>query len=645
VKDALNNITQYQYDANGNLTKVIDAKGNATNYTYDSLNRLIQISYADGTSESYEYWADGKLKTKTDGRGWKTYFFYDSVGRLMHKLYDNGTGVGYNYDAVGRMTSEYDLTWTGTPPNYTITWTGNTITYQYDAAGRLTKKTLPNGRYIAYTYDSAGRRTQMTDYFGGQTNYSYDALGRLTSLTNPFGEVTTFQYDANSRLIRKNLANGTYTTYSYNSRGFLTGIYNYKSNGTLITYATYTYDAVGNRLSMSTPEGNYSYSYDAIYRLTGEVNPIGGTYSYTYDAVGNRLSMTHNGQTINYVYDAGNKLLQAGNTTFTYDGNGNMVSKTENGQTTTYVYNYEDKMVQVNLPNGSSIVYSYDHSGKRIAKTAGGTTIDYYFDGDDLVTEAQGANILAYYTQGPGLISQRRNNASYFYHYDGLGSTKALTDANQNIQNTTKYDAWGNILQVNGTITNPYLYVGELGYYGDGDAGMYLLTQRWYNPVIGRFVVRDPISKTAKAKWINRTSGTLASYIYGANNPTYSVDPTALTSIKEYLEAWNQCMKDAREEYERCACYFKGTQAPPELLTLGCATLCTIPCSMLKGPAAGACVVWCTAICKTISQIGGDWAASKIASLFLGICNDIYNQLTESCHIAFWFCRERVYGR
>jgi len=100
--------------------------------------------------------------------------------------------------------------------------------------------------------------------------------------------------------------------------------------------------------------------------------------------------------------------------TFTYDGNGNMVSKTENGQTTTYVYNYEDKMVQVNLPNGSTIVYSYDHSGKRIAKTAGGVTIDYYFDGDDLIAEAQGANILAYYTQGQGLLSQRRNNASYF---------------------------------------------------------------------------------------------------------------------------------------------------------------------------------------------------------------------------------------
>ncbi|MGC8843126.1 MAG: RHS repeat domain-containing protein [bacterium] len=74
----------------------------------------------------------------------------------------------------------------GSLPNYTITWTGNTITYQYDAVGRLTKKTLPNGRYIAYNYDSAGRRVQMTDYFGGQTSYSYDGLGRLTSIANPF---------------------------------------------------------------------------------------------------------------------------------------------------------------------------------------------------------------------------------------------------------------------------------------------------------------------------------------------------------------------------------------------------------------------------------------------------------------------------
>ena len=278
--------------------------------------------------------------------------------------------------------------------------------------------------------------------------------------------------------------------------------------------------------------------------------------------------MTHNGQTINYVYDAGNKLLQAGNTTFTYDGNGNMVSKTENGQTTTYVYNYEDKMIQVNLPNGSSIVYSYDHSGKRIAKTAGGTTIDYYFDGDDLIAEAQGASILAYYTQGQGLISQRRNNASYFYHYDGLGSTKALTDANQNIPNTTKYDAWGNILQAFGTITNPYLYVGELGYYGDGDVEMYLLTQRWYNPVVGRFVVRDPSDKEENL------------FVYCRNNSANFVDPKGLQS--GWYVFWWSCVPSpfplaTWQDLQKCLynCAREGAFTwPPNRQWLGCLARC-----------------------------------------------------------------------
>ncbi|MBC7329737.1 hypothetical protein H5T88_05180 [bacterium] len=152
-------------------------------------------------------------------------------------------------------------------------------------------------------------------------------------------------------------------------------------------------------------------------------------------------------------------------------------------------------MVQVILTSGASIVYNYDHEGKRIGKTMDGTTKDYYFDGDDLIIEAQGENILAYYTQGQGLISQRRNNASYFYHYDGLGSTKALTDANQNIQSTTIYDAWGNILQASGAITNPFLYLGASNWYAEFgidssvlylSANTVLSTSTFYNPAIAR---------------------------------------------------------------------------------------------------------------------------------------------------------------
>ncbi|MBC7328195.1 transglycosylase SLT domain-containing protein, partial [bacterium] len=125
----------------------------------------------------------------------------------------------------------------------------------------------------------------------------------------------------------------------------------------------------------------------------------------------------------------------------------------------------------------------------------------------------------AYYTQGQGLISQRRNNASYFYHYDGLGSTKALTDVNQNIQSSYKYDAWGNILQSSGTITNLYLSVGELGYYRNGDSGMYLLTQRLYNSVIGRFTSPGPVFA-------------VKDFLYCEDDPVNEIDPLGLVSNK-----------------------------------------------------------------------------------------------------------------
>ena len=34
------NVTRYEYDANGNLSAVIDAQGKRTRMTYDAVNRL-----------------------------------------------------------------------------------------------------------------------------------------------------------------------------------------------------------------------------------------------------------------------------------------------------------------------------------------------------------------------------------------------------------------------------------------------------------------------------------------------------------------------------------------------------------------------------------------------------------------------------
>ena len=89
--------------------------------------------------------------------------------------------------------------------------------------------------------------------------------------------------------------------------------------------ATYTLDAVGNRLSMREFDGTTSYLYDNLDRLTQVTYPGGEQVTYAYDPMGNRTSLvsTVSGST-SYTYDAADRLLTAGATGFTWDNNGRM---------------------------------------------------------------------------------------------------------------------------------------------------------------------------------------------------------------------------------------------------------------------------------------------------------------------------------
>jgi YD repeat-containing protein len=78
--------------------------------------------------------------------------------------------VAYTYDAADRLTQ--------------IQQGANVVMMAYDAAGRRTSLTLPNGVTTAYAYDAASRLTGLTYTSGGNTlgtlTYAYDADGRRT---------------------------------------------------------------------------------------------------------------------------------------------------------------------------------------------------------------------------------------------------------------------------------------------------------------------------------------------------------------------------------------------------------------------------------------------------------------------------------
>ena len=71
---------------------------------------------------------------------------------------------------------------------------GNTVSYEYDAAGRLITATLPNGGVTKYHYNINGNLSGVENAAGERTSYVYDAVGNLISVTAPDGGTVSYTY-------------------------------------------------------------------------------------------------------------------------------------------------------------------------------------------------------------------------------------------------------------------------------------------------------------------------------------------------------------------------------------------------------------------------------------------------------------------
>ena len=63
-----------------------------------------------------------------------------------------------------------------------------------------------------------------------------------------------------------------------------------------------------------------------------------------------------------------------------------------------------------------------------------------------------------------------------------------------------------------GTTANPFKYVGRYGVMDEGN-GLSYIRARYYAPVLGRFITKDPLTgKDGDSQSLNR-------YVYALNNP------------------------------------------------------------------------------------------------------------------------------
>ena len=360
----------YTYDANGNVLTVTDSHGTITR-TYDALNRvssytdtygkviryeydavgnLSRLIYPDNTAVTYAYDANHNLVRVTDWANRVTSYTYDVNNRVVGVTKPDGSVTTTVYDSKQRVTSTIERKASGAVISG--------FEYTYDDLSRIVEeKVLANSTKMCYTYDSLGRVTKRTkknlnNAVLSEESFTYDAAGNVTDAPD-----SCFAYDTNNRLTA---FNGSSVSYDLDG--------NMLSNGSL----SCTYDSA-NRL---TSAGGHTYTYNAEDVRIRNLCPCSEDTTYTYNTNA-KLSMllmkTTCGVVTKYVYGRGLIGEEIGNAfkTYHFDARGSTTAIT-------------------NASGNITDTFAYDTYGKLISRTGTSEIIFAYNGRDGVVTDDNG---------------------------------------------------------------------------------------------------------------------------------------------------------------------------------------------------------------------------------------------------------------
>jgi len=527
VTDPLDQVTSFAYDEVDNLTSQTDVLGRVTRFEHDALSRPVRRTLPDGAVESMSYDAAGRKVSHTRPGGDTITFAYDARDRLVAKGLPGGAHALFTYTAAGNLASMADA--------------HGTTTFEHDVRDRLVRRTSPAGWELGYGYDAHGNRTEVRATVGAAslaTTFAYDALDRLSRVTDPQGGQYEHAYDPNGNLASLAYPNGVVTAYAYDSRNRLLDLGTRDADGNVLLGLAYTLGAAGNRTRIAEHDGTVSdYAYDALYRLTGERVSAGAAFLYedafAYDAAGNRLSRTHDDGggapvTLTSTYDVRDRLLTAGAESFTWDIDGNLRSRT-GPKAASLTWDFENRLTGVDLAGGVQVENAYDAGGERVSARVAppsepASAVTFLVDASRELSRSvaevdESGNLLAYYVWGDQLLGVVRPAGTRYFHQDGLGSVRLLTDETGQVTDRYRFAAFGELAEHDGSDPNAYLFAGEIA---DLNSGFYFLRARWLDPAAGRFASADPFPG------LLFEPQSLHKYVYVDNDPVNRTDPSGL---------------------------------------------------------------------------------------------------------------------
>ncbi len=406
--------TSYTYDGRGNLTQTLHPGGGYEKSEYDLFNNCVCLTNPLGYKTETIYSPLGNPLAIYYPDGTSERFSYNPDGTLAEAMNQHGAIARYNYDLFGQVIQE-DLyikgeivkthTWQKTP--FTLLCEtdpqGVVTTYQSDFVGRTTCKKIEDQTYY-YAYDNLGRltHTQIEDLFSID---SFDLLGRLIQQK----EIDLF--------------------------------------GKTLTEISYTYDAAGNKTSVTTNGGTFCTEYDAYNRPVKQIDPSKNQLTYGYDLT-SMCQTDPKGVVTTTLHDYRDHPLQQTVT----DPNGRFLHKTEMhydlaGNCTSQTEHLFDQITPLKSITNH---WTYGPMGRLESQLLGGEqkTLFYYDERGRLHTIVKPDSTKLYYQHDAlGRIARfYGKDFDYRYTYDQSDRILSIYDGFSGQKNERYYDTYGNLI-------------------------------------------------------------------------------------------------------------------------------------------------------------------------------------------------------
>ncbi|WP_435240228.1 RHS repeat-associated core domain-containing protein, partial [Streptomyces sp. YPW6] len=576
--DAAFDTTTYGYTPHGQLAKVTDPVGNSWTYTYDQLGRQTKSDDPDKGVTKTVYDDRSQVTSTEDARGTRLFNIYDNLGRKIELreestagtlrsswVYDTLTGAkgqlaeSTRYQDGNAYTSkitQYDKQYRPIRTAVVIPDSEGALagTYQSGASYK------PSGLLGGVSYSAAGALP------GGAVVYSFEDRTLRPIRVSGQGMTASVKYSNTGKPLQYELgltSGGKKTwstnTYQWGTQRLATSRVDREDQNGVDRHATYTYDELGNVLSISdvsrTGTDNQCFTYDykrqvkeawaqavpncaAAPSAPATGGPAPYWNSYTYDKIGNRATETR--------HDPGGNVAKDIQRTYTYPAPGgkqphtltSVTDKSTSG-TKTDNYSYDTTGNTTVRPNQ---VLGWDAEGHLAKVTEGSKTTEYLYDtqgsrligrtatettlylGHTEVTLPRGAattKATRYIDIAGGHQAIRTDDGTFDFtlaDHHGTGQL-AINSENLAIQQR-RTDLFGNPRG-----TAPAAWPGTKGFVGGTDdtktTGLTHLGAREYDAELGRFVSVDPILDLADPQQMH-------GYVYANNNPSTLSDPTGL---------------------------------------------------------------------------------------------------------------------